>query len=1262
MNVVFLWTLVCVLVNRVILFFKSCFSRSQRGGRSINLRVNRGSLEENELERIATEHVREQNFLQYALDYGIKPEDVRISQDVPANEVPEMDDGYYSVTEKERYEKPKPTYKPKQKKAFWGLQFSFHDSPYSATIKWQKGGRLGGGSYGDVYLGLNLDTGELLAVKQVALGGDAAQSKEVQALQQEISILRTLEHPNIVRYYGSSIEGNMFNIFLECVPSGSLASFIANFGPLPETVARIYTRQILTGLEFLHSRQIIHHDIKGANLLLDKSGTIKLSDFGASKQLILIAQSACKSLKGTVYWMAPEVIKQSGHGRQADIWSLGCTVIEMTTGKPPWMDIYQEQFSALYNIATAESGPKIPDFLSADAKDFLEQCFKIDPAKRPNATRLLQHKWIADAPSSPSHVLSEGGFPFFPSGNALKNNNAVNSAVPAGTTAVAGGYAAASSAASSVFTTANTEKNNDEEKVTIDNNFTSEREKFSEMMQQPQSARTTVQLHLPDHVFNRRKSKSNNNSINTSGSTSINISIPPNNSTSSTPTTPTSINKDKQIYSAFNQQQQLYQQQQHSPKTLSPQPSPTNPRFDFEDNNSLEVLNHILILQQQLQREFHYQHQRYHNQQLKLQQQIQQSQMNDASDHYMNNNNDHQDMMMMHGHDDDDVDGNDMLLGVETTSSSTYNNDHNNGDQYESFNGVDEDSEDNNNNSESSTDYDSLEEGGNNNNNYYHNQQQQYQHGGNIYTDEIDDMNNTSRFFYSRPHNNNINNNINNNNHYQYQTALPPPPPLPLLHKNSIYSSSQSNFMNHHPSLVLPPPKLKERKWKSSGCLSLSGNRIINNNNNQYQQQQHLLPSFGYPTSNVSQQPPSPNSIQTPYYPFGSHNTVRNRTTSSTTSSTNNRVKSLRNLGGGGGGGSGSGGGGSPSVNNGGISGMESPSSSGGLLLPNGGLINRRGTVSGSGSHGGSSSSGGGGVYPLQPRFSSPQLFRKKSSYNFFESNPDNNNNNNNNNNYNNTQTTTTSFSYRNGSSLPSSPKNIPTTGWPHLYYQQQKELRMQAMGGGINNNNIHQTSTPTSSSSSSSPQIHHSSQGIKTKQHPPSPKHFVSSAPFTLNQQNSSHSILNQTQNSHSDDEDEHNITSTDGLARSDTTNNTSHSRFHRTDSSQALVQSSYDPCLPTHQQQSASIMDEVDNEETSESSTVDYENMDHSYDEYDSPTTDNNSLHYSSDDSGTRGGAQEKTTLSEKKIPIKHIRTHSGGQPNHHPQYHQLGHIPHS
>lgn len=247
-------------------------------------------------------------------------------------------------------------------------------------FSWTKGELIGIGAFGRVFSALNNVTGELVAVKQVSFAKDEALqgrvAEHIRALEAEVQVLKTLQHENIVRYLGTEITDDSLYIFLEFVPGGSIASLLAKFGAFPEKVIRVYTAQLLRGLEYLHQKGIMHRDIKGANILVDKQGTVKLADFGASKKIEDLATmgSGSKSIRGTPYWMAPEVIKQTGHGRPADIWSLACTVIEMATGKPPWNN-YTAPVAAMFQIASSKDPPPLPEHLSREAKDFLLLCF-----------------------------------------------------------------------------------------------------------------------------------------------------------------------------------------------------------------------------------------------------------------------------------------------------------------------------------------------------------------------------------------------------------------------------------------------------------------------------------------------------------------------------------------------------------------------------------------------------------------------------------------------------------------------------------------------------------------------------------------------------------------------------------------------------------------------------------------------------------------------------------------------------------------------
>ncbi|KMZ74116.1 hypothetical protein ZOSMA_135G00450 [Zostera marina] len=257
---------------------------------------------------------------------------------------------------------------------------STDDSPNEREImNWSKGRELGRGSFGTVYEAINHD-GFFFAVKEVSLldqGVNAQQS--IQQLEQEIALLSDFKQDNIVRYLGTEKEEAKLYIFIDLVTQGSLASLYQNYR-LQDSHVSEYTRQILNGLK----------DIKCANILVDANGCVKLADFGLAKQFDKMQD--LKSCKGSVYWMAPEVVKpKQGYGTPADIWSLGCTVFEMLTGKPPYSDL--EWTSALFKIGRGER-PAIPEDLSTDARDFINQCVQVKPTDRPSSKELLGHPFV----------------------------------------------------------------------------------------------------------------------------------------------------------------------------------------------------------------------------------------------------------------------------------------------------------------------------------------------------------------------------------------------------------------------------------------------------------------------------------------------------------------------------------------------------------------------------------------------------------------------------------------------------------------------------------------------------------------------------------------------------------------------------------------------------------------------------------------------------------------------------------------------------
>ncbi|XP_041098986.1 mitogen-activated protein kinase kinase kinase 3-like isoform X4 [Polyodon spathula] len=265
-----------------------------------------------------------------------------------------------------------------------------------APVNWRLGKLLGRGAFGEVYLCYDADTGRELAVKQVPFDPESHEtSKEVNSLECEIQLLKNLHHERIVQYYGClrDPEEKKLSIFVEFMPGGSIKDQLKAYGALTESVTRRYTRQILQGVFYLHSNMIVHRDIKGANILRDSSGNVKLGDFGASKriQTICMSGSGMKSVTGTPYWMSPEVISGEGYGRKADVWSVGCTVVEMLTEKPPWAEY--EAMAAIFKIATQPTKPRLPEGVSDSCRDFLMQIF-VEEKRRPTAEELLGHSFF----------------------------------------------------------------------------------------------------------------------------------------------------------------------------------------------------------------------------------------------------------------------------------------------------------------------------------------------------------------------------------------------------------------------------------------------------------------------------------------------------------------------------------------------------------------------------------------------------------------------------------------------------------------------------------------------------------------------------------------------------------------------------------------------------------------------------------------------------------------------------------------------------
>ncbi|PRQ57790.1 putative mitogen-activated protein kinase kinase kinase STE-STE11 family [Rosa chinensis] len=269
---------------------------------------------------------------------------------------------------------------------------------FSPDSKWTRIQQLGRGSSGSVFEGC-FENGFHFAVKVVSLHDEGSRGTNcVNQLEQEIALWSRFKHQNIVQYYYSYKDELNLYMFMELVPRGSLRSFYQT-NPVSCLLVSKYTKDILHGLKYLHDHNVIHRDIKCANILIDAQGSAKLADLGVGK---IIRMNDIKSFQGSAFWTAPEVLSairhNQGYGISADIWSLGCTVLEMLTcRRVPYQDMTPEQ--ALWRSLNGKL-PEIPDFLSVDAQDFIQKCLKINPNDRPTASELLEHPFVLRRPRS----------------------------------------------------------------------------------------------------------------------------------------------------------------------------------------------------------------------------------------------------------------------------------------------------------------------------------------------------------------------------------------------------------------------------------------------------------------------------------------------------------------------------------------------------------------------------------------------------------------------------------------------------------------------------------------------------------------------------------------------------------------------------------------------------------------------------------------------------------------------------------------------
>ncbi|CAH0558812.1 unnamed protein product [Brassicogethes aeneus] len=260
------------------------------------------------------------------------------------------------------------------------------------NFSWQRGIKIGQGRFGKVYTAVNINTGEMMAVKEIPLQHN--DKVTIKRVAEEMKILEGIHQRNLVRYYGVEVHKDEMLLFMEFCAEGTLETLVAATEKgLPELLVRQYTYQLVSGVAILHDHGIVHRDIKTANVFLtDEGNCLKIGDFGCAAKIKsnTTMPGELKGFVGTQAYMAPEVFTKNmteGHGRAADIWSVGCVVVEMASGKRPWAN-FDSNYQIMFKVGTGQS-PEPPMDMIDEGLDFLELCFKHDPKQRATAQELL---------------------------------------------------------------------------------------------------------------------------------------------------------------------------------------------------------------------------------------------------------------------------------------------------------------------------------------------------------------------------------------------------------------------------------------------------------------------------------------------------------------------------------------------------------------------------------------------------------------------------------------------------------------------------------------------------------------------------------------------------------------------------------------------------------------------------------------------------------------------------------------------------------